>query len=172
MHPVHSGGCLKTVFQHAPTTGFRHTNKYFMAQGGNAFAPSRAGCHFKPDKIFSVMIANRAIHGLVCPAANHPCFHFREFSGLAEWQAPFVAHKLPAGQLAHPQPQDDFPFLLPRTMLTITAATTRARMRLMIIVAIFSISHVSMQIPPFSFSHRMAAHFPDCHGVSFHKSFL
>lgn len=59
------------------------------------------------------------------------------------WQAPFMA------QPAHPQPQDDFPFLLPRTMLAMTAATTRSRTALMMIVAIFPIIHVSIGIPLF-----------------------
>ena len=58
------------------------------------------------------------------------------------WQVPFMA------QPAHPQPQDDFPFLLLRTMLAIDTATARSRIALMMIVAIFSIIHVSIGIPP------------------------
>lgn len=57
-----------------------------------------------------------------------------------------MAHKLPCGQLPHPQPQDDFPFFLPRTILTIIAATTKIKTALMMIVAIFSIIHVSIEI--------------------------
>lgn len=57
------------------------------------------------------------------------------------WQVPFMA------QPAHPQPQDDFPFLLLRTMLAIDTATARSRIALMMIVAIFSIIHVSIGIP-------------------------
>lgn len=51
-------------------------------------------------------------------------------------------------QPAHPQPQDDFPFFLLRTIPAITTATTIIRTALMMIVAIFSISHVSIIIPP------------------------
>ena len=65
-------------------------------------------------------------------------------SGFVGWQAPFMA------QPAHPQPQDDFPFLLPRTILAMTAATKRTKTALIMIVAIFSISHASIEIPPFS----------------------
>ena len=61
-----------------------------------------------------------------------------------------MAHRLPDGQPEHPQPQDDFPFLLPRTMLATAAATTRTRTALMMIVAIFSISHVIIELPPVS----------------------
>lgn len=50
-------------------------------------------------------------------------------------------------QPAHPQPQDDFPFLLPRTILAMTAATARSKTVLTMIVAIFSIIHVSIGIP-------------------------
>lgn len=57
-----------------------------------------------------------------------------------EWQAPFMA------QPAHPQPQDDFPFLLLRTILTITVAITIIRTTLMIIVAKFSMIHVPINI--------------------------
>lgn len=64
------------------------------------------------------------------------------------WQAPLIAWQLPAGQLAPPQPQDDFPFFLPRTILTIIAATTRTKTTLMMIVAIFSTNHVNIEIPP------------------------
>lgn len=71
---------------------------------------------------------------------NHiPCailLHFY-FPG---WQAPFMA------QPAHPQPQDDFPFLLPRTIPAMTAATMSINTALMMIVAIFSIIHVSIEI--------------------------
>jgi hypothetical protein len=73
-----------------------------------------------------------------------PLSHFCKVSRFAGWQAPFMA------QPAHPQPQDDFPFLLPRTILTRIAATTRTKTMLMMIVAIFSISHVSIEIPPVS----------------------
>ena len=69
--------------------------------------------------------------------------HFR-FSGFAGWQAPFMA------QPAHPQPQDDFPFFLLRTILAIDIDTMRTKTALMMIVAIFSISHVSIEIPPVS----------------------
>lgn len=57
-----------------------------------------------------------------------------------------MAQQLPAGQLAHPQPQDDFPFLLPRTIPAMTADTTRSKTALMMIVAIFPIIHVSIGI--------------------------
>lgn len=70
--------------------------------------------------------------------------YFLKVSGFAGWQAPFMA------QPAHPQPQDDFPFLLPRFILTRIAATTKTKTALMMIVAIFSISHASIEIPPFS----------------------
>ena len=70
--------------------------------------------------------------------------YFLKVSGFAGWQAPFMA------QPAHPQPQDDFPFLLPRIILTRIAAATRTKTALMMIVAIFSISHVSIEIPPVS----------------------
>ena len=70
--------------------------------------------------------------------------YFLKVSGFAGWQAPFMA------QPAHPQPQDDFPFLLPRTILAMTAATKRTKTALIMIVAIFSISHASIEIPPFS----------------------
>ena len=70
--------------------------------------------------------------------------YFLKVSGFAGWQAPFMA------QPAHPQPQDDFPFLLLRIILTIIAAITRIKTALMMIVAIFSISHVSIEIPPVS----------------------
>ena len=76
--------------------------------------------------------------------------HFRKVSGFAGWQAPFMAHKLPAGQLPHPQPQDDFPFLLLRTILAIDPDTIRTKSALMMIVAILSISHVCIEIPPVS----------------------
>ena len=67
-----------------------------------------------------------------------PPLYFRRVSGAAGWQAPFMA------QPAHPQPQDDFPFLLPRTILATTAAITAIKTALMMIVAIFSIIHVSI----------------------------
>ena len=70
--------------------------------------------------------------------------YFRKVSGFAGWQAPFMA------QPAHPQPQDDFPFLLPRIILTRIAAATRTKTALMMIVAIFSINHASIEIPPVS----------------------
>ena len=70
--------------------------------------------------------------------------YFLKVSGFAGWQAPFMA------QPAHPQPQDDFPFLLPRFILTRIAAVTKTKTTLMMIVAIFSISHVSIKIPPVS----------------------
>lgn len=75
--------------------------------------------------------------GIFLPATCPPLY-FRRVSGAAGWQAPFMA------QPAHPQPQDDFPFLLPRTILTMTAATTRTKTALMMIVAIFPIIHVSI----------------------------
>jgi hypothetical protein len=53
-------------------------------------------------------------------------------------------------QPAHPQPQDDLPFLLSRTILAMTAATKRTKTALIMIVAIFSISHASIEIPPVS----------------------
>lgn len=67
------------------------------------------------------------------------------------WQAPCIA------QPAHPQ--DDFPFLLPRTIMTIIATTARTKTALMMIVAIFSTSHVSIEIPP-------------THAVTFFVSFV
>ena len=70
--------------------------------------------------------------------------YFLKVSGFAGWQAPFMA------QPAHPQPQDDFPFLLLRTILVMTAATKRTKTALIMIVAIFSISHASIEIPPVS----------------------
>ena len=70
--------------------------------------------------------------------------YFLKVSGFSGWQAPFMA------QPAHPQPQDDFPFLLLRIILTRIAATTKTKTALMMIVAIFSISHVSIEVPPVS----------------------
>lgn len=81
-------------------------------------------------------------------ARRPPLPYFCKVSGFAGWQASFIEQQLPAGQLAHPQPQADFPFLLPRAIPAMTAATTRSRTALMMIVAIFPISHVNMQIPP------------------------
>lgn len=72
--------------------------------------------------------------------------NFRRVSGFAGWQAPFMAQQPPAGQLAHPQPQDDFPFLLSRTILVMTAVTARSKTAPMTIVAIFPIIHVSIEI--------------------------
>lgn len=79
--------------------------------------------------------------------------YFRKFSGFAGWQAPFMA------QPAHPQPQDDFPLLLLRTILAIDAPTTMIKTALMMIVAKFSIIHVSIGNPPLSatFLPRMPA---------------
>lgn len=51
-------------------------------------------------------------------------------------------------QPAHPQPQDDFPFFLPRIILTMTAATITTKTTLIIIVDIFSAIHVSIENPP------------------------
>lgn len=51
-------------------------------------------------------------------------------------------------QLVHPQPQEDFPFLLLRTILAATAATIMIRTAQMMIVAMFPIIHVSIGIPP------------------------
>ena len=51
-------------------------------------------------------------------------------------------------QPAHPQPHEDFPFLLLRTILAMIAATTIIRITLIMIVAIFSIIHVSIEFPP------------------------
>lgn len=59
-----------------------------------------------------------------------------------------AGQQLPTGQLEHPQ--DDFPFFLPRTILTMTAATAKSKTVLIMIVAIFSINHVSIEIPPVS----------------------
>lgn len=84
---------------------------------------------------------------------KHPClkpiyryflqtFYFREVSGFSGWQAPFIA------QPAQPQPQDDLPFLLPRTMLTMAAATMMIKTVQIMIVAIFSMIHASIIIPP------------------------
>lgn len=50
-------------------------------------------------------------------------------------------------QPAHPQPQEDFPFFLSRTIPAMTAATIAIRTALMIIVAIFSIIHANIEIP-------------------------
>lgn len=49
-------------------------------------------------------------------------------------------------QPAHPQPQEDFPFLLSLTMPMITAAATIIRIVLTMIVAIFSIIHANIKI--------------------------
>ncbi len=54
-------------------------------------------------------------------------------------------------QFAHPQPQEDFPFFLLRTILAITAVTTAIRTTQMMIVAIFSEIHVSISFPPVLF---------------------
>lgn len=72
-------------------------------------------------------------------------FYFPELS------LPLIAQQPPAEQPAHPQPQDDFPFFLPRTIPAMTAATTRTKTALMMIVAIFSISHVSIEISSASY---------------------
>ena len=53
-------------------------------------------------------------------------------------------------QPAHPQPQDDFSFLLSRIILTKIIAATKTKTALMMIVAILSISHVSIEISPVS----------------------
>lgn len=50
-------------------------------------------------------------------------------------------------QPAHPQPQDDFPFLLSCTILVMAAATARIKTALTTIVDIFPIIHVSIGIP-------------------------
>lgn len=59
-----------------------------------------------------------------------------------------MAQQLFVEQLAHPQPQEDFPFFFPRTMPTMMAATTAIRIALMMIVAIFSIIHANIEILP------------------------
>ena len=69
--------------------------------------------------------------------------YFCKVSGFSGWQAPFMA------QPAHPQPQDDFPFFLLRIIPAITAATMIIKTALIMIVAIFSIIHVSIKIPLF-----------------------
>lgn len=51
-------------------------------------------------------------------------------------------------QPAQPQPQDDFPFPLLRTMLAMTATTAIINPMLITIVAIFSIIHAIILIPP------------------------
>lgn len=51
-------------------------------------------------------------------------------------------------QPAHPQPQEDFPFFLFRTILTMTAATMMSSTALMTIVAKFSMIHAIIKIPP------------------------
>lgn len=68
--------------------------------------------------------------------------YFRSVFGFSGWQAPLMA------QPAHPQPQDDFPFLLLRTILVIDNATISIKTALMMIVAIFSIIHASIGTPP------------------------
>ena len=55
-----------------------------------------------------------------------------------EWQEP------PAGQSAHPHPQEDLPFFLFFTILTMIAATTAIKTAQMMIVAMFSPSHASI----------------------------
>lgn len=47
-------------------------------------------------------------------------------------------------QPAHPHPQEDFPFLLLRTILTMTPATAAAKTALTRIVAIFSTIHADI----------------------------
>lgn len=47
-------------------------------------------------------------------------------------------------QPAHPQPQDDFPLFLLRTMQAMTAATTMIKAALIVIVAKFSIIQVNI----------------------------
>lgn len=49
-------------------------------------------------------------------------------------------------QPAHPQPQEDFPFLLFRTIPAITTATTMIRTALMMIVAKLLIIHAIIEI--------------------------
>ncbi len=48
-------------------------------------------------------------------------------------------------QPAHPQPQEDFPFLLFRTIPTTTAATTTARTALIIIVPKLPMIHAIIE---------------------------
>ena len=60
----------------------------------------------------------------------------------SEWQKPFPE------QPAHPHPQEDFPFFLFFTILTIIAATTAIKTAQMITVAIFSKSQASIFLPP------------------------
>ena len=59
-----------------------------------------------------------------------------------------MAQQPPAEQPEHPQPQDDCPFLLLRTILAMTAATIMIRTALIMIVAILSKIHGSIGIPP------------------------
>lgn len=59
-----------------------------------------------------------------------------------EWQLPFIA------QFAQPQPQEDFPFFLSRTILPITAATTAISTAQITTVATFPVIHDSIAIPP------------------------
>lgn len=91
------------------------------------------------DKI----IEPRHMHQSADAAGKNPSLtYLGKVSGFAGWQVPFMA------QPAHPQPQDDFPFFLPHTILAMTAATAITKTALMMIVAIFSINHVSIEIPP------------------------
>ena len=76
-------------------------------------------------------------------------------------------------QPAHPQPQDDFPLFLPRTILAMTTATTKIKTALMMIVAIFSIIHVSIGSPPvfiIPILHGSPKE-PGCHPISYFAIF-
>jgi len=59
------------------------------------------------------------------------------------WQEPAIA------QWAQLQPQEDLPFFLFRTRLTIIAATTAISTRHIITVAIFVFNHNNIQKTPF-----------------------
>lgn len=61
------------------------------------------------------------------------------------WQDPFMA------QPEHPQPHEDLPFFLLRTMCTMTAATAAASMAPIKIVPMFSEIHVNIFLPPVVF---------------------
>lgn len=61
------------------------------------------------------------------------------------WHDPLI------GQLEQPREQEDFPFFLFLTILTIIAVTTAISKAQIITVAKFSESHASILFPPFSF---------------------
>ena len=70
-------------------------------------------------------------------------FSFRLRLYLPLWQEPDIA------QWAQLQPQEDLPFFLFRTRLTIIAATTAISTRHIITVAIFVFNHNNIQKTPF-----------------------